>query len=334
LKILLYDETQAYLCHGGKQVHAQKMYESLIELDIDVEHARWWDPDQKCDLIHMFGYSPSMVKMAQQAGVKLVFTHILDGMTNCKSSKLIVHRFRNHLIRSYFSGSIARMFSWHILPTIDALVYMHKFDAETANKIYAIPQYKTYIIPHGCSHDQIESLQVGPQNKQSYLVSVGSIVPRKNSVLLAKAAKHAKIPVVFLGKPFNEEENYYLEFLSLVDGEHVIYHGYVSDEEKSRLLTEASGFVLLSAGESGCIAVYEAAAARLPMLLSDLPWAHAYGEHTTIEHVKLNDEAIITNRLKSFFENSKRLGHPTFPVMTWTDIAKEYIKVYEKVLAL
>lgn len=66
-------------------------------------------------------------------------------------------------------------------------------------------------------------------------VSVGTICARKNTVLLAIYAKKAKVPVVFVGKPFSEDD-------------------------------------------AGCIAVYEAAAATLPLLLSRLPWA-ARGYH-------------------------------------------------------
>jgi len=69
MKVLLFDDTPAYLCHGGKQVLVQKIYETLIVLGVDVEYARWWDPSQKCDLIHMFSHSPAMVDMAHEAGV-------------------------------------------------------------------------------------------------------------------------------------------------------------------------------------------------------------------------------------------------------------------------
>jgi len=40
VKVLLLEDTPAYLCHGGKQVLAQKLYGSLRNLGIDVEYAR------------------------------------------------------------------------------------------------------------------------------------------------------------------------------------------------------------------------------------------------------------------------------------------------------
>lgn len=331
MKILLHDETPAYLVHGGKQVHAQKLFENLSLLGVDVEYARWWDPTQKCDLVHSLGCSQKLVWAAQQAGIKLVLTQIVSETNNPPVSR-ICRRFRNQAIRSLHSDRISSLFSWYFFPNFDALVYMYKFDLEVAISIYGVPREKTHVIPHGCEEDLISRLQLGIRNEHSYLVCMAGIIPRKNSVLLAKAAKLADVPVVFLGKPFNEMDAYYLEFKSLVDGKSVIYPGQVSGSEKERWLKEASGFVLLSKHESGCLVIYEASAAGLPLLLSDLPWAYAYGEHPAIQHVKLNDVKMIANHLKSFFDNSKRLNSLSFPVLTWKEIARQYIDVYTSVL--
>jgi glycosyltransferase involved in cell wall biosynthesis len=332
MKILLFDDTPAYLCPGGKQVHAQKMYENLNSLGVDVEYARWWDPTQKCELIHMFSCSPDMVRMAHQTGVKTILTHIVDRTTNMSWRQRFYRRIILGAIRTFLPERILNLFYWHILLEIDALVYMHKYDAETAIKVYGAPSEKTYIIPHGCDAEIMQRLQSGLRNKHSYLISVASIVRRKNTVQLAKVAKHANVPIVFLGKPFSQEDEYFQEFLNLIDGKNVIYPGYVSEDEKIKFLTEASGFVLFSEAESGCIAVYEAAAAGLPLLLSDLPWSHAYGLHKTIKYVDLKNEILASNCLSSFFSSSERLKGVSFPVMTWKEIAEQYLIVYERVL--
>lgn len=331
MKVLLHDDTPAYLCHGGKQVLAEGLYGSLRNLGIEVEHARWWDPGQNSDLIHSFGCSPSLVSMAHQAGVKVVLTHIVDEMTSSSRSRRLWHRTRNAAIRELTPASVRRLFAWHVLPAIDQLVYIHHADARTAIETYGIPRYRTHVIPHGCSTHEIELLQAGVREAASYLVSIGSIVPRKNTVVLARAARRARVPVVFLGKPFNENDRYFKEFRALVDGECVIYPGYVSEDEKISWMVGASGFVLASRAESGCIAAYEAAAAGLPMLLSDLPWARVYGSNPFLDLVP-PVETVLVERLKPFYESSRRLKGFTFPVMTWDDIAKRYLSVYQQAL--
>lgn len=334
MKVLLYDDTPAYLTHGGKQVLAQKLHDGLRALGVDVDYARWWDPAQKCDLLHLFSLSPAMVWAARQAGVKVILTQIVDRLANLSESKRFYRQVLGYGIRNFLPSSVFRRFSWSVLSELDALVYVHKYDAEAAVRIYGAPRAKTAIIPHGCDVEQLSLLQAGVRNRHSYLISIGSIVPRKNSVLLAKAARRAEIPVVFLGKPFSEASSYYKEFCQLVDNKNVVYAGHVSEQAKIRWLTEASGFVLLSGAESGCIAAYEAAAARLPMLLSNLPWAHAYGENIAVQYVDLRSEERLAARLKSFFATSQRLEGMTFPVMTWEDIAGQYLDVYKRVLGV
>ena len=297
-----------------------------------MEYARWWDPGQKSDLIHSFGCSPAMVSMAHQAGVRVELTHIVDEMTSSSCSRRLWHRTRNAAIREFAPGPVRRLFPWHVLPAVDQLVYINQADAETAIELYGVPRRFTHVIPHGCSTNEIELPQAGARETSSYLVSVGSIVARKNTVLLARAAQRARVPVVFLGKPFNEVDPYFTEFKDLVDGEYVIYPGYVTGDEKTAWMVGASGYVLASRAESGCIAVYEAAAAGLPMLLSDLPWARAYGRYPAL-HLVQPVEYALAERLKPFFDASRRLQGCTFPVASWDEIAEKYISVYQQALS-
>ena len=194
MKILLHDDTPAYFAHGGKQVHVQKMYESLSVLGVDVEYARWWDPAQKCDVIHQFGCSSAIVNMAHEAGAKVVITHLTGSMANSTKSKQLYHRLRNHALRNILPNSLSQLFPWHNVNENDALVYVSKLEAETAVKIYGVSPEKTHIIPHGCGFDEIANLSGGPQNKHSHLISVGTIKPGKNSVLL--------IQMIHITKPF------------------------------------------------------------------------------------------------------------------------------------
>jgi len=88
-----------------------------------------------------------------------------------------------------------------------------------------------------------------------------------------------QVPILFLGKPLDENDPYFHDFKGLVDQRWVRYPGFVSREEKHRSIRQARGFALLSQFESGCIALYEAAAAGLPLLLPELPWATRVYQH-------------------------------------------------------
>jgi glycosyltransferase involved in cell wall biosynthesis len=162
------------------------------------------------------------------------------------------------------------------------------------------------------------------------LISVATITPRKNSLLLARAAQLAQVPVLFLGKPLDENDPYFKKFRQMADGRWVRYPGFVSREEKHRLIRQARGFALLSQFESGCIALYEAAAAGLPLLLPELPWATRVYQHAhDKKFLALQSADRLAPALRNFYDRVQRLTTQTFPIMTWSDIARRYIDLYE-----
>jgi glycosyltransferase involved in cell wall biosynthesis len=118
-----------------------------------------------------------------------------------------------------------------------------------------------------------------------------------------------------------------------VDGKIVRYPGFVSTEEKWRYLRGARGFALLSQFESGCIAVYEAAAAGLPLLLSDLPWASkVYANARAVKFIRLRSVTDIAADLGSFYALAHRQPGTTFPLLTWRQVAEKYANVYQRIL--
>jgi glycosyltransferase involved in cell wall biosynthesis len=115
----------------------------------------------------------------------------------------------------------------------------------------------------------------------------------------------------------------------------VRWPGFVSTEEKHRYLRGARGFVLLSQMESGSIAVYEAAAAGLPLLLSDLPWANkVYQQARGTAFVSLKPAGRIAPVLRAFHAQARRQPGTTFPLLTWRQVAERYVELYRKLLGV
>jgi len=333
VKVLFYDSTPAFFCPGGKQVHAQKLFENLNKIGADVEFARWWDPNQRCDILHLFSPSVYMVKKAREAGVKkIILIHLVDWLSSKSLFKQRLYKIKVKLIRFLLPSKMLEKFSWFLFSEIDAFVYNNETDANTASFVFGIPENKINVINHGYEKEQLRHFSGGQYNKKSYLISVANISPRKNNVLLAKAARKAKVPMVFIGKALEKDGAYFQEFQKYVDDNFVRYPGFVSEEEKYNLLKGASGFVLLSTAESGCIAVYEASMAGLPLLLSNLPWAHSYGESKFVHYLQLNNFEKIVKNLHTFYTNSKRLEEFTFPISTWEEVAKKYLLIYDKLM--
>lgn len=332
MRVLLSDSTQAYLSPGGKQVHAEKLYKYLREVGVDVEYDRWWDSNQKCDILHLLGSNISQINLAKQKGVKLVMTQIVDYATNIsrwEQNKLFL---KNKIIKKILPNSFTKHIPWTHFNKFDAIVYINDFDKETARRIYSINNPLVYTIPHAIDNTTNNFVETESCIKSTYLISIGSIIKRKNSVLLARLALETKVPIVFIGSDYNKNDTYFKEFEKLIDDKIVKYYGFVEEKKKIELLQNASGFVLLSNAESGCISVYEAANTGLPLLLPDKPWAKAYPNPKGIKYVNINEHNNSKSKLIEFYFQSRKLNRKSFDIITWKEVAELYKNVYLEVL--
>lgn len=331
MKVLFYCINPFFLAHGGTQTLLESLMREIRELGVEIEPARWWDASQTGDILHFMNRPTlTLVSGAQTKGFKCVMTETMDQTASRSRPELWVRKLAFACDR-LLGGPVARRLSVDVYRLLDASVHAVELERQVAHFLYGLPLEKAHIIPHGLDADAVADLGL-PEPEGDYLISAATIIPRKNTVLLARAARQAGVPIVFLGKPFNEADAYFQEFKSLLDDRLVRYPGFVTREEKHRLLRGSRGFALLSQFESGCIAVHEAAAAGLPLLLSDLPWAaKVYRDVKDASFVPLGSPDRVAPVLRNFYERSRRLSRQTFPVLTWRDVAARYVQIYRQV---
>jgi glycosyltransferase involved in cell wall biosynthesis len=304
----------------------------LQALGVEVEPERWWDDTQRGDILHYVGRPPSIghVRFAHDKGFKVVMTENLDMTASRSRPKLFLQRAFTRLAQTILPGLTNRL-AWEVYRELDAMVYVVPHEWEVAQYLFGANTDRGYVIPHGMENEALEALS-RPEPEGDYLISVATITPRKNTILLAEAAHEAKVPIVFLGKPYSAEDPYFLRFQSLVDQKFVRYPGFVSEDEKYSYIRRARGFALLSEFESGCIAIYEAGAAGLPLFLSDLPWANkVYADAQQRQFVNLKSPQIL-EKLASFYSKAHRLPEKTFPILTWREVAQRYVAIYDSLL--
>lgn len=337
MKVLLYDSTSAYLTPGGKTTHALKLQQEINKLGVDIQYARWWDKSQEdADIIHFLVADAKMAHLAKRKGMKTFFSMIFDFESNKSEMQKQIQILKNKLIDK-LPVSVRSAAYWQALPYMDRIQFMHKYDKENALRYFPdfIDEDKTIIIPHAydpsemniSTHLDINDMHFPPK----YLISVANISKRKQSIKLARLAKQACVPVVFMGS-YNANDEYFKSFYQEVDDQYVFFPGYVSNEWRDCIEAHASGYVLLSLGESGCIAVYEAAAYRMPLLLSNLPWAWGYEKPTDIFFCDQHDETKVVQQLKKFYDIANKMDHTPFTIHTWSDIAKLYVEQYEQLI--
>ncbi len=333
IKVLFSNNLPFFLAHGGIQTLTEALMRELKALGVEVEPERWWDENQTGDILQFMCRPPAFnVRAARQKGFKTIMTETLDQTASRTSTQLFAQRCLTRLAQKFLPGSLTNRLNWEVYHDLDAMVYLVELEWKTAQYLFGANPRRGHVIALGLDAEALQQL-ARPQAEQDYLISIATIHPRKNTLLLAQAARMSGTPIVFLGKPYAPDEPYFLEFKKLVDGRIVQYPGFVSIEEKHQYLRGARGFALLSQFESGCIALHEAAAAGLPLFLPQLPWAaNVYHNARDSHFVRLGSVKHTAAALGDFRAQAHRQAGTTFPILSWRQAAQKYLALYEKLL--
>lgn len=163
---------------------------------------------------------------------------------------------------------------------------------------------------------------------KKYLLTVGSLDPRKNFSRLAAAyaqlprETRAKYPLVIVGG-----QSKVFAFQNVSWPEECRHAGYVSDGELAILYRESRGVVLPSLAEGFGLPVIEAAANAVPLAISDLPvfrWIYGPGAHyfdpTNAADISRSlAELVSTDPSRSFLNKKARLIREQF---SWDSSAR------------
>ena len=201
------------------QTLSESLMREIAGLGVEVEQERWWDPQQKGDILHYIMRPPYAVnvRLAHEKGFKVIMTENLDQTASRTKTQLFIQRQITRWARRLVPGLVNRM-AWDVYQLLDAMVYVVPIELKVAQYLFDAPADRGYIISQGLEEQAIQKLS-SPEGmgQGDFLVSVAVISERKNSLLLAEAARKANVPIVFLGKPLVEDD-YYQRFLKAADG--------------------------------------------------------------------------------------------------------------------
>ena len=166
--------------------------------------------------------------------------------------------------------------------------------------------------------------------KEDYVLSVGSIDPRKNLKSLIDIFQDKTIKLVIVG-----QQNKVFSALKLEDlPNNIVFTGYVDDDELVELYNKAKLFVYPSFFEGFGIPPLEAQACGCPVICSDktsLPevgkdsviYCNPYDKNDITEKIDLvlSDDKLQKELITKGFQNIKRFS--------WEKSAQEIIKVIE-----
>ena len=329
MKVLIDHQLPFLLAHGGLQIQIERTKEALESVGVQVEYLRWWDDCQKGDIIHFFGRAnPSHIDFAHAKGMKYVMSELLTGQGSRSCTQLRVQSAIEKSLRAIVPPTFLANFRWDAYHQADAVIVLTEWEAEVGRLLFSPPAHRLHVVPNGVEEEFFRIPEL-PRQHGDELVCTATITERKRVLELAEAAAVAGVPVRILGKPYGKDDPYYRRFLILTEQhpDFVRYAGAVNNRiELARIYQSARGFVLLSTMESLSLSALEAAAAKCPLLLSDLPWARCtFGENATYCPIGSRDTTVRV--LKHFYDRAPELARPQ-PPLRWCDVANRLAAIY------
>jgi glycosyltransferase involved in cell wall biosynthesis len=321
----------APLAHGGLQVQIEQTMAALREIGVEVEELRWWDENQRGDVLHHFGRIPfHHVELAHQKGMKVVFSDFLGNVAARPRRKIALQSVVIRVARALIPAERLVALSWLSYQTADTCFVLTPAEEALAIRVFGAPPNRVKVIPNGVEEVFFKSANSA---RGDWLVCTATIRDIKRVTELASAAVEARTPVWIIGKPYAETDAYAQRFLTFVreNSKFVRFEGPIENREKlAQVYRQARGFVLLSAYESLSLSALEAAACECPLLLSDLPWARSVFKEGA-KYCPVAGRSETAAVLRKFYEAAPYIKHAEKP-MTWLQVAQQLRGLYETIL--
>lgn len=315
------------------QTQIEQTKAGLESNGIEVEFVRWWDAKQRGDLIHFFSIARSeYLKLARERHLPVVMTPLLSATCNRPRWKLALQAIvvRTALRIRFFQASKAQL-TWTSFPAADHLTVGLKAEEQVLLDVFNVDPRRVSVVPLGISQT---FLTASPSKRNGpHLITTGTIYTVKGTIALAEMARAAKVPVLFVGKPYNVHDPYWLQFQKLIDNQWVKYQSHVeSESDMVSLLQGARGFVLNSQFENWSLSASEAVACGLPVLLRDKNWSRErFGEEARYLGAKQTEGDVRT--LRQFYDDCPGLPAPKVKLFTWKEVAMRLTPIYDSVLS-
>ena len=231
----------------------------VVPLMLTALFARTLRESLRCDLVH----------------ANWAICGAVAGLAGLLTRKPVVTTLRGDDVNSTRRSLVSRIFLRLSIRLSRAVVTVSDDLRLSLISDYGVPEVRVHTIPNGVGDAflaQGEQRSANPSGDRLRLITVGSLIPRKNLGFLLRAL--AKLPpTVDLSLVGSGEELSTLQNLArdLGIADRVAFLGKRDPAEIPGLLARHDLFVLPSLSEGRSNAVYEAMAAGLAVLASDIP---------------------------------------------------------------
>jgi glycosyltransferase involved in cell wall biosynthesis len=306
--------------------------DGLRESGAEVEYLQWWDAKQSADLIHSFGVPDlTYIEFAATKGIPVVNTTLFTATCN---RNLLQLSLQGAMVSTLLGipplppwGNIRSQLIWSCFNACNLNIVGLEAEADVLKKVYGVPHSKIRIVPLGLQNTFLQAEHSARVTDE--LITTGTITERKRSIELAQLAISAKVPIRFVGKPYDANSQYWRDFSALIDDHYVRYTPHTeSMDEMVGLLQHSRGYVLASDYENWCLSAHEAIACGLPILVPNQRWSRElFGNQA--QYWLPGDFKKRAQSLKRFYNSCPTLPIPNIKLYSWVEVGEILIDCYK-----
>ena len=258
-----------------------------------------------------------------------------------------VHDFSFIVYKEFHTPETVKYFDKYFFRNIDKSDMIITGSEYTKKEILQRTKFtadKIRVIYHGINHNLFrvyENKELDFELPNKFILSVGSIEPRKNLIGLLKAYisldKRIKKEYKLILVGFRGWEN--REIITLIEDnkEDVNYLGFISDEELAKVYNRASCFAYPSFYEGFGLPVLEAMACGTPVVCSNASSLPEVGQDAVV-YCNPNNTKEIKEKIESVLEDKTlqtkmiKRGLEIAKEFSWEKSARKHMELFQEVL--
>ena len=267
-----------------------------------------------------------------------------------KAKKIVssVHDFAFILHKDFHPKERIEYFERYFFTNVvksDAIITGSHFSKkEILERLPSFKEADVHVIYHGIDHRLFrvyEAINLPFELPEKFLLSVGSIEPRKNLLGLLHAYERlpqnlkAEYKLVLVG--FKGWQNKEIMEIMEKNSKNIIYLGFISDEELAKVYNLASAFVFPSFYEGFGLPIIEAFACGTPVVSSDRSSLPEVGGDAVL-YCNPDDTQDIAQKIQTLLEDTnlqktlRKKGLQRAKLFSWQKSAKEHEKIFLSLL--